>query len=498
MQFRVGKPNDSAGSEGIYLQPNIGWNDYDYVTTFYVYLVRNGSRKRIGEVKIGFAHQAKVDETYKVLEKLLPSVFDSLPDTYFSLGQNPEYYENIREFFSPAEQHQYLRAMKDIAYDERVVPRVYEQRVFIDSLSRFVSESSIKGRFQEIIRKGAKAGDYELTYHHGTQAKLTFSVSSQSKPPSNIHALIGSNGVGKSHILRNIARSIDQSDRVVTSGPGHDVTSADFGLLLYFSLGVFGNPQEVVRFGDDRLTEGRTKKRYIGIYHENGSLKRIDTEMGRDLAEAVSNCLLGSDVKKEKWSRAIEHLVLDFGFGELDVAALKEIEDKAELEACVIAAYAKLSSGHATILFYMTKVVELVEDKTICLFDEPENHLHPPLLARFIRVLSEFLSENNGMAILATHSPVVLQEIPRACVWRIEGDGQFIRPHIETFGESVGEITTDVFDLDLRHSGFYALLKQDAIQIGDYDKVMRHYNDQVGSEGRAVVISNTARAVVKS
>ncbi|MCU7238669.1 MULTISPECIES: AAA family ATPase [Pseudomonas] len=488
MRFIVGNPNTYSGGDAIVLLPNTGWNDYRFVTTFYAYLVRRNVSVRLGEVKIGFVQQDPSVATYKELE---PS-FTALGERYFSLGQNPEYYENVRRKLG-AQQDEFFIAMRDVAYNERVVPQVYEQRVFIESLSRFVSESSIKGHFKNIIDAGVQPRDYGFIYHHDQQAYLKFSVSSQSKPPSNVHALIGRNGVGKSHVLKRIARSIDMSDGVVTSMDGRDVTSSDFGLLLYFSLGIFGNPLGVAEFGDDRLKQGRTKKRYIGIYKEDGSLKRVDEEMGMELSESIATCVLGSDVKKRKWFSAVSRLQVGVDFGDLDVAALVDVEDKNELIRRAMEMFSLLSSGHATVLFYMTKVVELVEDKTICLFDEPENHLHPPLLAGFIRVLSEFLSESNGIAILATHSPVVLQEIPRGCVWRIDGVGQFMRPHIETFGESVGDITMDVFDLDRRHSGFYALLKQDAQEVGDYEGVMSIYKGQVGTEGRSVVLSSLPR-----
>lgn len=57
--------------------------------------------------------------------------------------------------------------------------------------------------------------------------------------------------------------------------------------------------------------------------------------------------------------------------------------------------------------------------KTLVLIDEPESHLHPPLLSAFIRALSDLLLDRNGLSIIATHSPVVLQEVPKRCVWKI-------------------------------------------------------------------------------
>ncbi len=99
--------------------------------------------------------------------------------------------------------------------------------------------------------------------------------------------------------------------------------------------------------------------------------------------------------------------------------------------------------------------------KNFVLIDEPEIHLHPPLLSAFIRTLSDLLDNRNGVAIIATHSPVVLQEIPKSCVLKIERTGKIteaFRPNIETFGENVGVLTREVFGLEVLNSGFYDLL----------------------------------------
>jgi predicted ATP-dependent endonuclease of OLD family len=79
----------------------------------------------------------------------------------------------------------------------------------------------------------------------------------------------------------------------------------------------------------------------------------------------------------------------------------------------VVAAFNTLSSGHKIVLLTMTRLVELVEQRTLVLIDEPEAHLHPPLLSSFVRALSALLKRRNAVAIIATHSPVVLQETPR-------------------------------------------------------------------------------------
>ena len=64
----------------------------------------------------------------------------------------------------------------------------------------------------------------------------------------------------------------------------------------------------------------------------------------------------------------------------------------------------------------MTHLADRVAERTLVLIDEPETHLHPPLLSAFVRAMSDLLIDRNGVAIIATHSPVVLQETPRTCV----------------------------------------------------------------------------------
>jgi predicted ATP-dependent endonuclease of OLD family len=88
-----------------------------------------------------------------------------------------------------------------------------------------------------------------------------------------------------------------------------------------------------------------------------------------------------------------------------------------------------------------------VEERTLVLMDEPEAHLHPPLLAALIRAVSDLLINRNGVAVVATHSPVVLQEVPRSCVWKLRrhGGGAVVeRPEIETFAENIGRLTHEV------------------------------------------------------
>lgn len=150
----------------------------------------------------------------------------------------------------------------------------------------------------------------------------------------------------------------------------------------------------------------------------------------------------------------------------------------------------KMSSGHAVVLLTITRLVATVEEKTLVLIDEPESHLHPPLLSAFIRALSDLLLDRNGVAIIATHSPVMLQEVPKKCVWKINRSRLATeprRPAIETFGENVGILTREVFGLEVVKSGFHDLLVKSVNSGDSYQEIVDDYRDQLGVEARALL-----------
>jgi predicted ATP-dependent endonuclease of OLD family len=131
----------------------------------------------------------------------------------------------------------------------------------------------------------------------------------------------------------------------------------------------------------------------------------------------------------------------------------------------------------------------LVSERTLVLIDEPEAHLHPPLVMAFVRALSDLLAKRNGVAILATHSPVVVQEVPSSCVtlmFRHGGDVSVERPEIETFAENLGALTRDIFRVQVTESGHHSLIATTVSDSKDIDEVLRMFDGKMGSEGRAL------------
>lgn len=216
-------------------------------------------------------------------------------------------------------------------------------------------------------------------------------------------------------------------------------------------------------------------------------MKTFD-DLGADFANSLMRCQSG--LLAERWRTAIRTLEEDDLFAEADVRSLLDEDSNIRLKTRARRLFKKLSSGHAIVLLTVTRLVELVDERTLVLLDEPEGHLHPPLLASFVRCLSDLLVRRNGVAIVATHSPVVLQEVPQYCAWKLRRSSKTSiaeRPTVKTFGENIGVLTRDVFGLQVTQSGFHKLLR-DAVSTGaSYRAILEEFDGELGDEAKAIV-----------
>ena len=104
--------------------------------------------------------------------------------------------------------------------------------------------------------------------------------------------------------------------------------------------------------------------------------------------------------------------------------------------------------------------------------------------------MSNLLIYRNGVGIIATHSPVIVQEVPKKCVWILKRSGNYLiprRPEIETYGENLGELTTEVFGYEVDSSGFHKEL-QEAVKISNtYEEAREIFNNQLGKEAKSIL-----------
>ena len=262
---------------------------------------------------------------------------------------------------------------------------------------------------------------------------------------------------------------------------------------------------------DEFVIVAESRKSIQGVRYSNiGLRQRIKNKDGEtvtvtrdpiDLADefSISAKACEAGARGVRWKRSLTTLQADPIFAETQVASLAGVESSQFVRQAK-QMFRKLSSGHKIVLLTITKLVEKVEEKTLVLMDEPEAHLHPPLLSAFIRALSDLLIDRNGVAIVATHSPVILQEVPASCVWKIVRHGSAARadrPEIETFGENVGVLTSEVFGLEVTRSGFHKMLADAVGDLDSIDAVLTKFDNEVGSEGRALISSLIATRNVR-
>ena len=521
MKFYVLKPGEPLSVAGlskeswsnIVILKGINWNDYSFYTSFEVTIFDEYSNKSyIGKVRIGFRGQTHAQKIFDIL----PAQFSELGSEYFSLGTTHKYYESITDYESHMD---LLRRINDIALNSNLIEKFSNEDVLNHSLFRDVSATTVREEYSRILQGLPLLTDFKFGFQCIGDRKestynLEFEVDKYSMPPSNVHAVIGKNGVGKTTLFNRMVDAALETG-ILGAGSFYDIENKSlFGEQYdqlkagYFSrvmsvsfsaFDTFQHPED-----NDHPAKGPCYS-YLGLIDRSNNRLKNREEIYMEFI--ISLGVIFSDSSSLKvWRETVLNLIDTNNFTGLDfevfvegfefAGGLSEYIDsdtddfeKAFLEH-VRPLLELLSSGHFIVLRIIVELLRRVETKTLVLIDEPETHLHPPLLSALIRTISTILHRRNGVAIIATHSPVVLQEVPKSCVWKIFRTGEAFdvsRPKIETYGENVGTLTEEVFSLDINKSGFIVELEKAVEQGGSFDEILNSFNRQLGTEGRFIL-----------
>ena len=509
MRFR--KVDDFPGSSALrgtcYLV-NDNWDDFSFKTSFdSILLDAAGERRDLGGVKI--LKRGMTGGRVPLADR-----FSQLDDDWCSMGMSREYYVALSKLDEEL-RTEYLSAIRDCVADKRIWHAFRDEEGMRTSLLRSVSTRDVETNFSRILSGDAALTSYNFEFQFAAganDAKETcrFSVEPGSKPPTNVHVIIGRNGVGKTRLLAGMADALS-NNRAASIGLRGEFTFLDsddeeneFLNLVVVSYSAFDRFNPLFR--SSREAKKSIPYYYVGIKKRNERPElgdrdedRIILKTAADFDDEFGVCLKsftggGSTrgiQKMAQWRRALSVLQSDPGLKEY----IEKVSDASFDDTEQLADFAMLSSGHKIVLLTIAKLVDVVSDRSLVLIDEPETHLHPPLLGSFIRAISELLISQNAVAVVATHSPVVLQEVPKSCVSVISRSGSRIRvrrPGQETFAENVSVLTRKIFGLEVHESGFYRLLN-DASQGRDFEAVISEFGDQVGTEGRALARAFTIK-----
>lgn len=454
-----------------------------------------GAEVDLGAVKIGFVGQKTIEKTYENIE----NVFEELPEGFFSVGQDVDYYHKLYSSVSEKFRKTFLANIKDVVYDELNHQNASGEEVFQVSLLRSIGVSTITGQYRRILEGGASLSNFDFGFRREETTdiagiELIFKVDAGSLPSTNIHILIGRNGVGKTSLLNEMITALINPCSTSSHFYQNDLFNQQkidptyFSSLVSVAFSAFDpfdpppertNPEEGPRYY------------YVGLKHVTGKdgAKLKSTGALRDECVASLSECFSDKTKMGRWRSAITTLESDENFAGMQLGGLADLSEP-QLKPTATHLVGKMSSGHAIVFLTISRLVAKIEEKTLVLLDEPESHLHPPLLSAFTRALSELLRHRNGVAIVATHSPVVLQEVPKSCVSIITRSRLAMHtepPRIETFGENVGILTREVFGLEVAKSGFHSLLEAEVLEGKPYDLIVFKYKEQIGLEARGIL-----------
>lgn len=409
MRFRVLDRDNRLPSQGVscaYLKLDY-WDDWSkYRTQFQLYLFdKAGVLHELGDVKIGSAGLSP-GSTPGVNTRAphLDVEFEQLPDDYFSLGQNETYYEELGKL-TAEERTAVLLALRDLAYDLERFDRVSGETVVNESLLRFVSASNVRTRLHRLAKGDARLTKFEFSYrfppsngrkNEDAPPEATFFVRPESLPPSNVHVVIGRNGVGKTRFMQGLTRALlghaedEDGNPVGELTLGRDELSPDevgsFAGLVCVSFSAFD---------DFQVPESKTSLKCEVVGLRKGGVSSTPQvtlspdQLADSFSESLEKCRKG--LKRERWQHAVKSLYTDPVFSDANPLALLDIGDQ-EWDRKVNSYFRKrLSSGHKIVLLSITRLVELVEERTLVLLDEPEGHLHPPPSISFYPKSFEFI-----------------------------------------------------------------------------------------------------------
>ena len=160
------------------------------------------------------------------------------------------------------------------------------------------------------------------------------------------------------------------------------------------------------------------------------------------------------------------------------------------------------STGHKFVLHSIVNIIAHADKRSLVLFDEPETHLHPPLLAVLMSSIRFVLDRLDAFSIVATHSPVVAQETLSRhvkIIRRRDDVTKVMSPEIQTFGENLASITSHVFSLSSEVTDFHCELdeviktyRSSFIMPNDSEvmhKIEELFDGEMSMQARAYVMS---------
>lgn len=364
-----------------------------------------------------------------------------------------------------------------------------------DFLSNY--KFNIQNKAHELLKVDVKPKDniiIRLNESESNESELPFIIS------NNIFCIIGKNGSGKTTFLRNLAKVFAKCESKLSIVNGIYDTKKDANVIkkvIYISFSPFD--EKIIFEKNDIDSE------YIGVQNYLTDVG-INDEIDRELLSLLKKIRNHPDQSRRRlWREMMRRISFDswsdkiMGIYKDDFSIGEEYSTEGEAHSTTSFIYtaeeesmkklSQLSSGQKIIILVLTNLALKIYERTVVLIDEPELFLHPPMIKAYIRLLADLISYYNGLAFVATHSPITIQEIPDTCVKiadrDIEGNFKLDSVDMKTFGESINTINDSIFNIGLQQTGYYKII--DILKTNDNYKDLEKIKRITGSEGNLLL-----------
>ncbi|WP_416408562.1 AAA family ATPase [Agrobacterium rosae] len=526
------------------------WNDYNFQTLYHLHYrpgVATDEVTYIGGVKILKNGQTKADIPF------IREEFTRLGSEFVSVGTSLDYYQRLNEL-PPKRRDVIMRALNDVVANPDLVDMFCDEPGWSKSLFRdnpdwrgFLADASIlyEGNFgalpdiNENFSYTPPGADDSIEFDFSAPPPEWYMGSYRRLGPSRkktllperIIVLVGRNGAGKSTLLSRLAhvafaspqaratkeiKALGQLEpssigfmRVITISysafdsfivPGlvardlsqitQDIENGEGRFVFCGLRDIVAEVRDDVREAeakasgddddDDILVERRTSTR----------LKSVDA-----LADEFAQLLvrIRKNDKLDLFEAALMPLADDPSFADLQ----HQLDDLEGPRARVRRLFLGWSTGHKIALHVIASLVANATPRSLILFDEPESHLHPPLMAALVHAVRLVLAEVNAFCVVATHSPVLLQETLARHVRYVRRSGKSLTidvPKLETFGENIGVLSYDSFGLTASATDYHQVLDLLIDGCDSIEEIDAAFQPGLSAQARAYVLSKLAKA----
>lgn len=522
------------------------WNDFGYCTTYHLHaskrLTRNTTRY-LGFMNIMMPGQKASDgiilaKAYKINEE----IFTELPNDVISISFSQDLYRGLSKVLTAKDQRiAFVNALHMLfGEDDPRYKDLAEDECFTTSILRNASMDSFalrKGKqymFDEAVFYDFEKQKIKVQYAKADrEIELDFNTPagewSIEEIPYGMIAFIGHNGCGKSTLLYLLAKLLYMSPTYRIDLQNEiKIEPNDVGIskLLLFSYSAFDNflfPGRTV--ADYRLMAAGVESRegrfvYCGVrdvkQEIEGILKKHLPQKGEESKAEDERIIIKNERLDEIRLKPVNMLAAEFDTALTEIfrdrdkkrlwdEMLQRCEEKLpslyadiftlSIERTIFGsnaenAYMRYSTGVKFFLHTMSHIIAYNEDNSLLLFDEPENHLHPPMLSFMMNEIRIAIRETHSVMLVSTHSPVILQEMFAKNIYVVDRHGErlsFSKPDTETYGENFGYINNLVFHLNSDISNFHDLFDDLYIHwhcenIDSIDELIALYQHRLGCE----------------